>query len=76
MANFTLPTVVALGTPKGHGALHIIRITGSKAFDLINKVCLYPVDQVNFKAQLNYIIDHHQKVIDQVIILKFVAPTT
>lgn len=69
MNKFFFPTIVALGTPCGVAALHIIRMTGSQAFDVINQVTLYPVDQEeNFKGQLNYILGPNKQVIDQVII--------
>lgn len=77
MNKFFFPTIVALGTPCGVAALHIIRMTGSQAFDVINQVTLYPVDQEeNFKGQLNYILGPNKQVIDQVIIWKFIAPIT
>ncbi len=67
-------TISAIATPIGNGGVSIIRISGSKAFDIIDK--LFSVK--NLTPQKIYhgnIIENNEKL-DDVIVLPFKAPNS
>lgn len=70
-----LPTIAALATPSGIGAIHIIRLSGSKAYQIINKICLNIVRKPTKNSiQLTKIIDGFYNVVDHVLLVKFKSP--
>lgn len=76
MINMTFPTIAALATAVGNGALHIIRVSGNDCFEIVNKIVKKPIIKQANHVELNWIIDDHQQEIDQVILVKFCAPNS
>ena len=69
-------TIVAISTALGVGAISIIRVSGSDALNIVNKI--YDKDITKYKANtINYghIIDNGT-VIDEVLVSVFLAPKT
>ena len=69
-------TIAAISTSLGVGAISIVRITGDKAIEIVNKLC--DRDVTKFKANtINYahIIDNGN-IIDEVLISVFLKPKT
>jgi tRNA modification GTPase len=66
-------TIVALATPPMNGAIHIIRISGDNAFNLVNRICSNKITRKGYEIQKTNILDNN-KIIDHVLINKFVAP--
>ncbi|MCO8193390.1 tRNA uridine-5-carboxymethylaminomethyl(34) synthesis GTPase MnmE [Anaerofustis sp. NSJ-163] len=76
---FKEDTIAAIATPSGYGGVSIIRISGSNAFNVINKIfkmknkSIFDVD----KNTINYghIIDSKtNEVVDEVLVSKMCAP--
>lgn len=68
-------TIVALATPPGIGAIGVIRLSGEKAFDIINE--LFP--SKNLLAQLSHTIHvgflkNREKVLDEAVVSLYKAP--
>lgn len=78
MINHVTPwedTIVALATPPGVGAIGVIRLSGNKSFDVINK--LFP--SKDLKAQSSHTLHvgylvHKDKVLDEVVLSLFKGP--
>ena len=67
-------TIAAISTPLGTGGVGVIRISGEKAFDIIEKI----FNNTNFeprKFNFGKIMDGN-KCIDEVIVLPFFAPNS
>ena len=67
-------TIAAIATPLGMGGVGVIRISGEKAFEIIEKIFTNP----NFeprKFNHGWIIDNGTKI-DEVIVLPFFAPNS
>ena len=67
-------TIAAIATPLGTGGVGVIRISGEKAFDIIEKIFTNP----NFeprKFNHGWIIDNDIKI-DEVLVLPFFAPNS
>lgn len=67
-------TIAAIATPLGTGGVGVIRISGSKAFDIIKKI----FSSANFeprKFNHGWILDGETKI-DEVIVLPFFAPNS
>ena len=67
-------TITAIATPIGTGGVGVIRISGSKAFEIANKIFSNP----NFeprKFNHGWIIDGEKKI-DEVIVLPFFSPNS
>lgn len=69
-------TMVALASPEGHGAIAMIRISGSKAFSIISNI-FRPLKKVNIKSKLTlgFIFDKEEKI-DQVLMTYFKSPSS
>ena len=69
-------TIAAISTSLGVGAISIVRITGDKAIEIVNKLCDRNVSK--FKANtINYAhIINNNMVIDEVLISVFLKPKT
>ncbi|MDR2461821.1 MAG: tRNA uridine-5-carboxymethylaminomethyl(34) synthesis GTPase MnmE [Mycoplasmataceae bacterium] len=63
-------TIVALATPPMNCAIHIIRISGCKAYEIINKICDEKITKVGYSVQRTNIKDDKQ-IIDNVLLIKF-----
>ncbi|WP_038102844.1 tRNA uridine-5-carboxymethylaminomethyl(34) synthesis GTPase MnmE, partial [Ureaplasma diversum] len=70
-----MTTIVALSTAPMNCAIHIIRISGPAAFQIVNKITNKEIKKETFKIQRALIIDHNE-VIDDVLVNTFVGPKT
>ncbi len=66
-------TICALATPRMNCAIHIIRISGPKAFEIVNNILNLPLNKKGFVISRRIIMDGH-KYIDDVLINTFVSP--
>lgn len=67
-------TIAAIATPLGMGGVGVIRISGEKAFEIIEKIFTNP----NFeprKFNHGWIVDNNIKI-DEVLVLPFFAPNS
>lgn len=69
-----MSTIVALATPPGEGALHVIRMSGKDAFPIVNAVAVDPVEKTEDRLQVTFIRSRNGSLIDQVVICKYYAP--
>jgi len=69
-----MKTIVALATAPLNCAIHVIRVSGEDAFALVNKVCKNKLTKEGYCIQRNTILDTNKEPIDDVLIMKFVAP--
>ena len=71
-------TITAVSTPFGTGGVGVIRVSGSKAFDILNKIFKGKTLVSDFKPSHFYhgVINDGKNVIDEVIILPFFAPNS
>ena len=67
------PTIVAIATPLMKCAIHVIRISGSDCYKIVNKVTSKKIKKNGYTIQRVNIYDH-DKVVDDVLVLKYVAP--
>ncbi len=67
-------TITAISTPIGTGGVGVIRISGDRAFDIIEKIFTNPSFEPR-KFNHGWIIDNG-KQIDEVIVLPFFAPNS
>lgn len=72
-------TIAALATPCGEGGLSVIRISGTRAFEIVNAI--YKGKKINdlrlassHTIQFGWIIDRDQNLIDQALVSVFHAP--
>ena len=71
-----MKTIAAISTPIGHGGISIVRMSGDKALDIINKVFVSK-NKNEFKPytiKLGNIIDKNGKILDQVLVSYFKGP--
>ncbi len=67
-------TIAAPATPMGMGGVGVIRISGSKAFEIIEKIFTNPKFELR-KFNHGWIVDGAAKI-DEVIVLPFFAPNS
>lgn len=67
-------TITAIATPLGMGGVGVIRISGEKAFDIIEKIFSNPYFEPR-KFCHGWIVDNDKKI-DEVIVLPFFAPNS
>lgn len=73
-----MTTIAAISTPMGHGGIGIVRISGEKALEIINKV-FKPKNMGELKSytiKFGKVIDEQGNDIDQVLVSYFKAPKT
>ncbi len=70
-----MSTIVALATAPMNCAIHIIRVSGPKAFEIINKISTIKIKKETFKIWYTILKDDNQ-ILDEVLINTFVAPKT
>lgn len=70
---FNLPTICALATARMNCAIHIIRVSGYNAYEIVNKITNKEIQKKSFAIQRALIKDGDQTV-DDVLINTFVAP--
>ena len=71
-------TIAAISTPRGEGGIGIIRISGDKSFEILNKIFKKknPNSDLGFyKFNYGFIIDN-DKIVDEVMIVRMRAPKT
>ena len=73
-----MSTIVSISTAPGIGGIGIIRMSGEKAFDILNKV-FYPKNPYNIEKVKGYTIKYgfikeNDKIIDEVLVSFFKAP--
>ncbi|GCE63305.1 tRNA uridine-5-carboxymethylaminomethyl(34) synthesis GTPase MnmE [Candidatus Mycoplasma haematohominis] len=69
-----MSTIVALATPAGIGALHVIRLSGAESFSIINSITTSKIEKTEDRLQITFIKSRNGKLIDQVVISKYYAP--
>ena len=70
--NYEFDTIVAIATPLGTGGVGIVRISGSKSVEIIEKIFTGKLAGAN---SINYgWIKYNDELIDEVIVLYFKAP--
>ena len=67
------PTIAAIATPLMKCAIHVIRISGSDCYEIVNRVTSKKIKKDGYTIQHVNIYDH-DKVVDDVLVLKYVAP--
>ena len=70
-----MSTIVALATAPMNCAIHIIRISGPQAFEMINKISTTKIKKETFKIWYTTLKDNDQ-VLDEVLVNTFVGPKT
>lgn len=71
-------TIAAISTPRGEGGIGIIRISGDKSFEILNKIFKKknPNSDLGFyKFNYGFIIDN-DKIVDEVMTVRMKAPKT
>ena len=71
-------TIAAISTPRGEGGIGIIRISGDKSFEILDKIFKKknPNHYLGFyKFNYGFIIDN-DKIVDEVMIVRMKAPKT
>ncbi len=68
-----MKTIVALSTPKFKSAIHIIRISGDKTYEILQKISKTKIKKEGYSIQKVDLFDNSQKI-DEVLLNKFVAP--
>lgn len=71
---FTLDTISAVATPIGNGGVSIVRISGSKAFEIIDKM-FSSQNLTAGKIYHGWVMENGEKL-DEVIVLPFKAPNS
>ncbi|MDH3004310.1 MAG: tRNA uridine-5-carboxymethylaminomethyl(34) synthesis GTPase MnmE [Candidatus Shikimatogenerans sp. JK-2022] len=73
--NYIDDTITAISSPMGVGAIAIIRISGIKALNIINKIFIKKNKKRIYKKRINLgIIKYKNYIIDEVIIIYFKKP--
>lgn len=67
------PTIVAIATPLMKCAIHLIRISGSDAYEIVNKITDKKITKQGYQIQRANIIEN-KKPVDDVLIMKYTAP--
>lgn len=73
-----METITAISTPIGHGGIGIVRISGDKALEILNRI-FKPKNKGKFKSytfKFGNIVDNNGNNIDQVLVSYFKAPKT
>lgn len=71
-----MSTIVALSTPRGRGALAVIRLSGPLAIDIVTKMSSLGLGEIEpRKAKLTK-LNREEQVIDEVVLTCFLAPNS
>ncbi len=68
-----MKTIVALSTPNFKSAIHIIRVSGDKTFECLQKICKPRIEMKGYTIQKVDIYNGKQKI-DEVLLNEFVCP--
>lgn len=77
--SFNEDTIAAVATPFGNGAISVIRISGTKSFESIDKIFRGKkriVDTITHTIHYGKIIDENESFIDDVLISVFRSPNS
>lgn len=67
-------TIVALATPAYKSAIHVIRISGSETYRIVNAIADRKITRVSNQITYGWIVDPDtKKRIDQVLFMKFIS---
>ena len=69
-----METIVALATSRGIGAIHIIRLSGNNAYEIISKLAKSKIKKEANKIQHVQLFNENNQILDDVLLMKFVAP--
>ena len=70
-----MSTIVAISTPRGRGALGIVRLSGPDALNLTGKIIEGPLEAEARRTTLHNLRDpHRREIIDQALVTFFAAP--
>ncbi len=74
-------TIIALCTPKGSGALALLRLSGNNAVEVADRIAFLPgnkklIDALTHTIHYGWVIDDHGNRLDQVLFLVMHAPNT
>ena len=69
-----METIVALATSRGIGAIHIIRLSGNNAYEIISKLAKSRIKKESNKIQHVQLFNENHEILDDVLLMKFVAP--
>ena len=77
----TSDTIAAVATPAGYGGIAIIRVSGPKAHEAVNRIFLRPgkktfTEQDNNTIHYGHIVDANSEELDEVLVSKMCAPHT
>jgi tRNA modification GTPase len=75
-AFFMEDTICAISTSLGIGAISIVRVSGSNAVSIVNKICDKDLTKVKSHTITYAHITNKDKVIDEVLIMTMLAPKT
>jgi len=67
-------TIVAIATANGISSISIVRVSGALAYSVAQKLTRYRSPMIPRKAKLVSLYDHNDGLIDQAILIYFVAP--
>lgn len=67
-------TIAAIATPRGNAGIGVIRISGSATREIMQRLSAKKLEPR--KAALSKILDHQNRLIDQVLLLFFPAPNS
>ena len=74
-------SIIAQSTPVGRGAIALLRLSGSDAFEIADKIALFTnpkniSDQKSHTIHYGWVVDEHGDKVDQVLFLLMRAPHT
>ena len=68
-----MKTICALATARMNCAIHIIRVSGDRTYEIVQQICKKTIKKQGYIIQRNLIIDNDQ-LVDDVLLNTFVAP--
>ncbi|MFN6992226.1 MAG: hypothetical protein ACK4MM_05845, partial [Fervidobacterium sp.] len=74
MENYTRDTIVALSSPHGVGAIGVIRISGNKALELLEKTVKFKRIPTERKLYFGNFFDDNGEIVDEIMYAYFRAP--
>ncbi len=69
-------TIAAISSPKGVGAIAIIRISGDSSWDIVQKILQKPVKIQPRRVYHNFVVDADEKTVDEVVVIFYKAPSS
>ncbi len=69
-----MKTICALATARMNSAIHLIRVSGPDAYEIVNKIVDKPIQKENFKIVRRFIVDSENNYVDDVLLNLFSDP--